>query len=187
MGPDSGEELDRREGAVRDHDDASTGQPTVDLQGGLTSPVDQGFGDARLVGVEAGRRGEQSEKRQPHDAPGPRNLDQKLGRQPAQAAGFDKMPLGGADGIAIDAARIDLGSPAPLDGVVQADQHGRPRWREHADQQAQELACRRPRRPGRSTENGMVGREIIFLVSTQHAQRRDRAFAWRQDGAHNQQ
>ena len=51
---DSREELDRRESAVRDYDDASTGQPTVDLQGGLASPVDQGFGGARLVGVEAG-------------------------------------------------------------------------------------------------------------------------------------
>jgi hypothetical protein len=34
----------------------------------------------------------------------------------------------------------------------------------------------------------MVSWEVILLVSTQHAQRRrDRSFAWRQDGAHDQQ
>jgi hypothetical protein len=43
MVADGGKEFDGREGAVGDQDNGSIGQPAVDLQRGLASPVEQGF------------------------------------------------------------------------------------------------------------------------------------------------
>src|SRR5215471_20736228 len=53
MVADGSKEFDGRKGAVGNQDNVSIGQPAVDLQGGLASPIEQGFGRARLAGVEA--------------------------------------------------------------------------------------------------------------------------------------
>jgi Type III restriction enzyme, res subunit len=93
--------------------------------------------------------GKQSEKKQRHDAIGPRNLHQQHGGKPAQAAGFDEVPLGRADRIAIDAAGADLGSPAPFDGVIKSDHHWGARRHQSFYQQDQQLMRHGPRRPRR--------------------------------------
>jgi hypothetical protein len=110
MVADGGEEFDGRKRAVGDQNNIAIGKPAVDLQGGLTGPIEQRLGGSRLAGVEAFGGGEQREQGQRHDAVGPRHLDEQHGRKPAQAAGFDEVPLGGADRIAIDAAGADLRS-----------------------------------------------------------------------------
>src|SRR6516225_12277296 len=51
----------------------------------------------------------------------PWDLHKQHGRKPTQTAGFDEMPLGGADRIAINAAGADLWSPASLDRVIKPD------------------------------------------------------------------
>jgi hypothetical protein len=121
MVTDGGEEFDGRKRAVGDQNNIAIGKPAVDLQGGLTGPIEQRLGGSRLSEVEAFGGGEQREEGQRHDAVGPWHLHEQHGRKPAQAAGFDEVPLGGADWIAIDAAGADLRSPAPLDGVIEPD------------------------------------------------------------------
>ena len=44
--------------------------------------------------------------------------------EPAKAACLDEMAVAGARGVAVDAAGADVCSPAPLDGVIQADDDG---------------------------------------------------------------
>ncbi len=184
---DGGEKFDGRERAVGDEDNRAIGEPAVDLQGGLAGPIEQRLGRARFAGIEALGRGEQSEEGERHDAIGPRHAHEQHGGKPAQAAGFDEVPLGGADRIAIDAAGADLGSPAPLDGVINAD-HDRPVLRyEHLDQQDQQLARPGAGRPGCAIEDTMEGAEVGIAIPPQNTQRRrDGAPAGRQDDAGEQ-
>jgi hypothetical protein len=57
-------------------------------------------------------------------------MHEQPGGKPSQSAGYDDMSLGGADWIAIDAVGADLGSPAPLNGVVGSDPDWRTGWHE---------------------------------------------------------
>src|SRR5215471_4302977 len=93
----------------------------MDLQCGLTSPIEQRLGGSLLVGIEAFGGREQCEEGKRHDPIRPWNLHKQHGRKPTQTAGFDEMTLGGADRIAINAAGADLWSPTPLDGVIKPD------------------------------------------------------------------
>jgi hypothetical protein len=63
---------------IADDDDAASWQPAVDLQSGLTGPVQQGLGRALCVGIEALGRRKHGEKGQAHDAARPWNVDQQL-------------------------------------------------------------------------------------------------------------
>ena len=79
---------------------------------------------ALAMGFAPARRGRQDgEERQSPCPLGPRYRHCDHQRQPAQAAGLDEVPLGGADRIAIDAACLDTRAPATLDGVVNPDHH----------------------------------------------------------------
>lgn len=98
------------------------------------------------------------------------------------------MSLGGADWIAIDAAGLDLGSPAPLDGVIESDDDRGTDRHQDIDQQQQQMLGRDPRRPRRPVEDAMESAEIGSAVSAQDAQRcRDGPLAWGEDGAGEQQ
>ncbi len=134
---DCGKEFDGGESAVADQDDAAAGKPAVDLQDGLAGTIDQRLRGARLVAIEALRRSQHGEEGQRHDAARPGHLDQQLGTEPTQTAGFDEVSLGGANGIAVDAAGPDLGSPPSLDRIVETDHHRRIRLHEGGDEQAQ--------------------------------------------------
>ena len=185
---DGGEEFDGGERGVADENDAAAGQPAVDLQGDLACAIHQRLGRARFPGIEALGRGKHGEKGQPHDAAGPRYMDEQLRGQPAQAAGLHKVSLGGADGITVDAAGADLVPPAPLDRVVDANHHGGVRADEAGDQQAQQPACHGAGRPHRPVEHAMVDREVVLLLPPKDAQcRRDGALARRQNGTGHQQ
>ena len=50
---DGGKELDGCKRAVSDQDDIAIGKPAMDLQRGLTSPIEQRLGGSLLVGIEA--------------------------------------------------------------------------------------------------------------------------------------
>jgi hypothetical protein len=62
--------------AVGDQNDIAIGEPAVDLQGGLTGPIEQRLGGSRLAVIEAFGGGEQREEGQRHDAVGPWHLDE---------------------------------------------------------------------------------------------------------------
>jgi hypothetical protein len=64
VGADGSKEFDGREGAVGDQDNVSIRQPAVDLQRGLASPIEQGFGRARPASIEALGRSEQGKEGQ---------------------------------------------------------------------------------------------------------------------------
>src|SRR4051794_35765745 len=94
--------------------------------------------------------------------------------------------MGGADRIAIDAARFDLCSPSPLEGVVEADDDGTIRD-EAADQQTQQAACDPAARPAITVENPVVVCEARILVQPGNAQRRsDRSPPGTEDSAGDQ-
>ena len=182
-----GEEFDGRECTVGDQHNGAIGKPAVDLQGGLAGPIEQCLGRARLVGIEALGGSKHGEKGQRHDALGPWHLHQQHGGKPAQAAGFDEVSLGRADRIAIDAAGADVGSPTPLDGIVEPDHHRRAGRHEGLDQQEQQPARHRPGRPCGTVENAVEGTEVGIAISPEDAQRRgDGAPARRQDHAGEQ-
>jgi hypothetical protein len=99
---DGAEEFDGGERSVADHDNPAARQPAMDLQqpapaklvpakagggGDLAGTIEQRLRRAWLTVVEAFGRGKHGEKRQPHDAAGPRYMDEQLRGQPAQTAG----------------------------------------------------------------------------------------------------
>ena len=109
------EQVDGGEAAVGDRDDAALGQPARRLQQNLPAPIGQLLVPLlALAGIAFGRR-QDGQERQCPDAPGPWDLRQQHDREPSQAARFDEVAVRGADRIAIDAARFDLGTPAPLE------------------------------------------------------------------------
>src|SRR3954452_21178309 len=79
--------------------------------------------------------------------------------------------MGGADRIAIDAARFDLASPSPLEGVIEADDNGTIRD-EAADQQTQQAAREPAAGPAIAVENAMIVRKARVLVEAGDAQGR---------------
>ena len=115
-----GEEFDGCERAVGDQDNMAIGEPTVDLQGGLTRPMEQHLGCPRLVGIEAFGGGEKGEKGNAMMRSAHGIFHQQHGGKPARALALTKCSFNNRR-IAIDAASADLGAPAPFDGVVEAD------------------------------------------------------------------
>src|SRR5215813_15137173 len=81
------------------------------------------------------------------------------------------MSLGGTHRVAIDAAGTDLGSPAPLDGVVESDDHRRAGWDERFDQQYQQLLRRCTGGPCRPVEDAMERAEVGITIPPQDAKR----------------
>ena len=80
-----------------------------------------------------------------------------------------------------------LASPAPLDGIVEADHHRGVRRHEGFDQQDQQLARHGPGRPRRPVEDTVEGAKVGIVFAPEDAQRRrDGSPAWRQDDAGEQ-
>jgi hypothetical protein len=97
------------------------------------------------------------------------------------------VPLGGANGIAVDAAGADLGSPPPLDGIIEPDHNWVGGWQEGRDQQQEKSARCGAGRPRGAAENAVEGAETGIALAPQNAQRRrDGASARRQDDAGEQ-
>jgi hypothetical protein len=61
-------------------------------------------------------------------------MGQQHDREPAQPTGFDEVAVRGAHRITIDAACLYLGSPPPLESVIEAD-HNRAIRHKGADEQ----------------------------------------------------
>jgi hypothetical protein len=105
-----------------------------------------------------------------------------------QAAGLDELSLGRTDRITVDAASADLMSPAPLDGIVNANHHGGVRTYEGSDQQTQRPARDGAGRPHSAVEYVVVDREGVVLLPPAIAQcRGDSSLAGRRNGACHQQ
>jgi hypothetical protein len=66
-------------------------------------------------------------------------------------ASLHEVPLGGADGVAIDAACLDLRTPPVFDRVVDAD-HQRPAGQQPVQQVPQETLCQGARIPARASQ-----------------------------------
>jgi hypothetical protein len=98
-----------------------------------------------------------------------RHVHQQHGGKPAQTAGFDEVPLGRADGIAINATGPDLGPPAPFDGVIESDHDWGGVRQEGCDQQQEKPAGCGARRPRGAVEDTVEGAEFGIAVTTQDA------------------
>ena len=78
--------------------------------------------------------------------------------------------------------------PAPLDGIVDANDHGGIGIEEARDQQAQQPPRDRARRPHGSVQDTVVDWEVSLLLAPKDPQRRgDGAFPGRQDRAGQQE
>ena len=134
--PQGMQEEQRREAAVGHEDEVAARQPAAGLQGELPAEVQQRLVPASLREVVSlgGDEGGQERKRPHAFCPG--NGGEQHQAHPTQSAGLDEMTVRRAHRIPIDAARRDLRSPAPLDRVVQAEDHWAAR-REGPDQMSE--------------------------------------------------
>src|SRR6185295_3538313 len=94
-------------------------QPACDQLDHLRSPLGQLLVRSAQLRIVTLGRTEYGQKGQPPDTTGPRDLNQQHTAQPAQAAGFDKVRMAGADRIAVDAFGLNLLTTSPFDGVIQ--------------------------------------------------------------------
>jgi len=95
------------------------------------------------------------------------------------------LPLGGAHGVAIDAAGGDFSAPAPLDGVVEANDHGAIRH-ELAHDHGQEPARNGQAVPAGAAQDMVIEREIGSISQPHGAQSRSNgALAGSKRGARN--
>ena len=74
-------------------------------------------------------------------------------------------------GIPVDTTSLDLGTPSPLDGVVETDHDGS-RRREPVDQHQEQDAGGGQRGPVTSVQHGVVEPEIGTVAFTGGAKRR---------------
>ena len=118
------EQIDRGEAGVANADDAPVRQPERRLDQDLPAPIGEllvlAFARPVLLPIPL-RGGQDGQERKCPATPGPGNLRQQHKRKPAQAARLDEVAMRGADRISVDAACLDLRSPAPFNGVVKAD------------------------------------------------------------------
>jgi hypothetical protein len=129
---------------------------------------------------------EDREKRQGPNPPGPRERHQQHRRKPAQSAGLDEMTMARSHGIPIDAARLDLGAPPPLDRVVEADDNGTIAGKPVDQQIKQNTRCSQ-RRPSRAVEHRVITGEVAVVVASHGPQRgADSSPMRRQNGAVHQ-
>src|SRR3954453_10341435 len=151
----------------------------------LTRPVGQCLVPPTVLAAPTLRRSENRQEWQrpaPAD-PGDRHHDHE--RQPAQTTRLDEMAVGGAHRIAVDAARLDLGPPASLDRVVDADHH-LARGQEGVEHLGKELVRDGASVPARPAQHLVVACETRFRRQPHDPQRLAyRALAWRQHRSGN--
>src|SRR5262252_10661284 len=154
MAAHGGDQFDRREGGVSDDDDQPVRQPALDLENALAGPVCERLVTFALGVIVALRGGQYRQERQGPAPVAEGQWDHGHEGKPAQAARLDEMAVRGAHRIAVDAARRDLLAPAPLDGVVDADDD-RPVRQETFEDYHQQLAGNGPAVPARLAEHMM--------------------------------
>src|SRR3954452_15401926 len=96
------------------------------------------------------------EEGQGPDALGPGNRSQQHHGDPAQAAGFDKEGLAGADGIAINTFGDNLGSTSALDMLIQTNHDWCVIWDKGADELEQQDAAEGSAGPRGTVEHAMI-------------------------------
>ena len=174
------------EARVADEDDPASGQPATELQHALARPIGEELVPAARFRIRAFGRREQRQHRQRLDACRPGNGREHHEAQPAQAAGLDEMPVAGAHRVAIDATRGDARAPAPLDGVVEADDH-RTLRHQGGDNQIEQGAGQRAALPAPAVQHLMVDGEVGGIRPSGHAQAgADGALARSEQRAHDQ-
>jgi hypothetical protein len=174
------------EARVADEDDPAAGQPAAELQHALARPVGEELVPAAGFRVRALGRREQRQHRQRLDPRRPGHRRQHHEAQPAQAAGLDEMAVAGAHRVAVDPAGGDAGAPAPLDGVVDADDH-RPLRHQSGDNQIEQGPGQRAALPAPAVQHLVIDGEVRGFRPSGHAQAgADGALAGREQRAHDQ-
>lgn len=101
--------------AVGNDDQLAIGQPVPDLEQKLPCPISRLLVPMFGFPSEPVRRRQGAESRQRPDPSDPRDQHQQHDHHPAEVAGLDEVTMAGADRGSIDAARLDLGTPAQFD------------------------------------------------------------------------
>jgi hypothetical protein len=100
---------------------------------------------------------------------GPGNGGQQHQAQPAQTAGFDKVPVTGPDWVAGDAFGADLRSGASLYGVAQAENQ-RPRGDEGGEEQTEQDASGLETGPARAVQQAVERAELWIVRQPEYPQ-----------------
>ena len=116
----------------------------------------------------------------------PRNRCQQHQAQPAQAAGFHEMTVAGPYWIPVYALGPDLGAPATLNGIIQA-QHNRPKYGKGSYQQTQKHSAGFTAGPDRTIENPMKILKVLLAAQSHNPQNGGhRPLPWSKDGTKKQ-
>jgi hypothetical protein len=182
-----GQQLQGRVGRVSDDDQRAVGEPAPELADHLAAPVGERLVTPAALPVVAFGRCQHRQERQGPDAPGPGDRRQELHRDPAQAAGLDKVRFARPHRIPIDAFGGDLGAAAPLDGLIQAHDNRVVRRQEGPHQHPEPDPAQGPAGPSGAVEHAVIILKLPLAAQAQHPQDRgDGPLARRQNGAEEQ-
>ena len=159
-----GQQFECREAAVGDEDEQAVGQPAFGLQDRLPCPIGQRLVPFAVLLAPSRRWRENGQERQRPVPARPTDRRHHHQRQPAQSAGLDEVPLRGPYRVTIDAARLDLRPPPPLDGVAGADHH-RPARQQPVQHVQKQPSCHHFRVPACPAQHLMVAAKLRLLTN----------------------
>ena len=120
--------------------------------------------------------------------PRPGDMAQPHHGDPAQATGLDQLVATGPHCVPVDAPCPDPGTPAPFQGLINAEDQWAVAPVQVLEQQQQQDARHLAGRPHRSVEHLMVAGIVVVAAATHDAQgRRHGTLARGQDRAQQQQ
>jgi hypothetical protein len=90
-------------------------------------------------------------------------MDQEHAAEPSQAADFDKVGMGRANRIAIDAPGFDLLPPAAFDGVIEPEHKGFSPRGENGEHEPKQEATGFERRPSGAIKHAVIGLKVRLI------------------------
>ncbi len=153
----AGQQRDGRVAAIGDDDEQTLREPAAQEQQRLPRPIGQLLVATAARAVVPLGRGEDGQERQGPGPPRPRDRHEEHQAEPAQPAHLHEVALAGSDRVAVQPLGRDPRPPAPLDGLIEAEDE-RPSRGERGDQQPEQHAGNREARPLRPAEDAVIGR-----------------------------
>ena len=98
-------------------------------------------------------------------------MSQPHQRDPAQAAGFDRIAVAGTHGISVDTQGVDLGTLTPLQGFVDAEHRRTVAVVQMLQQQPEQNLGHGKGRPRRPVQHVMAAGLVAVATETHHITR----------------
>ncbi len=160
---DLGQQLQSGKAVVSDKDQLASRQPASEQPNQLPSSFDEALMTTTALVVEALGGAKDAQKRQGPNPLGPGDRGQQHATELSQAADFDKVGMGRANRIAIDAPGFDLPSPSALDRVIESEHEGLPPRDENGEHEPKQEATGFERGPSGAIENAVIGLKMRLI------------------------